>query len=167
MDSYEILKNVHKVGHPLPAVVVGYEKRELHGFYSCDIELKADTAYRAIVHLFGKAEAFQEELIPERGSVIETVVKNHAGDTLYLSNDPDDLRQTGDYQAYYRFIETLTEGTVIEGIITGVVGFGVFVDLSGPYPGLIDIGHTHFNGGKRLPYDFGDRMKPGDTVRCK
>jgi hypothetical protein len=105
------LKNVHKVGHPLPGVVVGYHKRELHGFYSCDIEVKADTAYRAIVHLFGKAEAFEEELIPERGSVIETVVKNHAGDTLYLSTDPDDLRQTGDYQAYYQFIETLTEGT--------------------------------------------------------
>ncbi len=166
MDSYEILKTIHQVGHPMACEVVGYEKREFHGFFSCDVEVKADTDFRAVVHLSGKADEFDEELVPKPGSVIEAVVKNHAGDTLYLSTDPDDLKQVSDYQAFYRVIETLKEGTVTQGVIKWVVRFGVFVDLSCPYLGLIDIGHTYFNGGARLPYDFEDKLKVGDSINC-
>ncbi len=166
MDSYEILKNIHKVGHPMAAVVVGHEKTERHGFYSCTIEVKADTAFKAVVNLFGRAEEFREELIPKRGSVIETVVKNHVEDTLYLSVDPDDLQKINDYKAFYEFIETLREGTVVSGLVGATVGFCVIVDLSCPYPGLIDIGHTHFNGGERLPYNFADKLKKGDAIKC-
>jgi transcriptional accessory protein Tex/SPT6 len=146
--------------------VVGYEKSEFNSFYVCQIELKAATNYKAIVSLHGKFEKFKEELLPKRGSIIQTVIKNHIDETLYLSIDPEDLKLVTEYEAFYQFIETLKEGTVITGKVEAVVGFGVFVDLSCPYPGLIDIGHTHFNRGDRLPIDFADKLKKGDEIQC-
>jgi hypothetical protein len=81
MNSYDILKNIHKVEHPMAAVVLSHEKIERNGHYFCTVEAKANTKFKSIVSLFGKADEFREELIPKRESSIKTVIKNHVDDT--------------------------------------------------------------------------------------
>jgi ribosomal protein S1 len=71
--------------------------------------------------------------------------------------DPNDLQEVKEYQAFYEFIETIREGTAASGVVEKIMPFGVVVDLSYPYLGLIDIGHSPFNGGERLPHDFADK----------
>jgi len=76
------------------------------------------------------------------------------------------LQQVSHYQAFYQFIETLQEGTITTGVVEAIVPFGMFIDLGYPYPGLVDIGHTDFNRGNRLPIDFMERIKQGDKIQC-
>ncbi|QHT70965.1 S1 RNA-binding domain-containing protein [Rhodocytophaga rosea] len=116
--------------------------------------------------MHGKAEDFKEELLPERGSIIKTVIKNHIDDTLCLSVDQEDLKLVEEYQAFYQVIKTLKEGTITSGVVKAIVPFGIFVDLGYPYQGVVDIGHTDFNGGDRLPIDFIEKLKAGDTIQC-
>lgn len=172
MDSYEILKKVHKVGHPISGIVKGFEKYEnLAGIESCGIELETDSIYQSILpfdNLFDESKPFREELLPPIGSEIKGVVKNHVDNCLYLSAKPSDLdeKQIQGYREFYKYVESIPEGTQKTGTVKLVKPFGIFVDLSLPFIGLIDIGHISFNGGKKLPYDPSLWPKEGESIEC-
>ena len=110
----------------------------------------------------------RRELIPKIGDSVETVVFNFVDDTLYLSAKPHDLRPEtiADWANYYAYIESLNLGDQTTGFVKQAMPFGLFVDLGSPYVGLIDIGHSPFSGGQRLPYDYEEWPKVGDQIRC-
>lgn len=173
MNSYEILKSIHKVGHRISGVVLGHERFEYQGFVTYHVEVETQSKYKSVLtyHSVEYNLPLTEHSIPQIGTTVEMVVRNFIDDTqtLYLSAKPSDLEETEIklYEDFYKVVETIKEGTVIEGKICKVAPFGVFVELLDcPFVGLIDIGHFDFNGGKKLPINFSSWLKEGDTIRC-
>jgi ribosomal protein S1 len=173
MDSYQILKSIHKVGHTIVGIVNGYnEPIKRNGILiGGQVILKTKSEYQVLLpydYLFDEKKEFNEELLPKIGSRIETVIKNHVDNSLYVSARPKDLEQSTiqEYKKFYDYIENNKEGQIVVGIVKKVMPFGLFVDLGSEFTGLIDIGHSDFNNGKKLPYDNSKWPKEGDTVRC-
>lgn len=67
---------------------------------------------------------------------------------------------------YYDYLDTLTIGAGIQGVVVQARQFGLFINLGGPFLGLIDIGHRSFNGGVPLPADTTNWPKAGDEISC-
>ena len=44
--------------------------------------------------------------------------------------------------------------------------FGLFIDIGSPFIGLIDIGHSNFNRGKKLSHNNSGWPKEGDSIKC-
>ncbi|MEA5137919.1 S1 domain-containing protein [Arcicella rigui] len=173
MNAYEILKNIHKVGHRISGVVLGHERFEIQGFVTYHVEVETDSKYKSILvyNSFDSDLQLIDSEIPQKGTVIEMVVKNFVDETktLYLSSNPSDLNETEIrlYKEFYEVIENIKEGTILMGKINKVVPFGLFVDLENcPFIGLIDIGHLNFNNGKQLPIGFSSWIKEGDSIKC-
>ncbi|MEO0468918.1 MAG: hypothetical protein AAF206_04795 [Bacteroidota bacterium] len=172
MDSYEILKNIHKVGHPVSGVVTGYKMYSSKSdFPRCHIEVQTNSVYRSVLpfgNLFDEHQAYDKDLLPPIGSTLEMVVSNHSEGTLYLSARPKDLAKTEvqAYKDFYQLIEALETGSTMTGRIEQVRPFGIFVDLGLPFVGLIDVGNSEFNRGVRLPYDHLVWPKEGEHIQC-
>jgi S1 RNA binding domain len=171
MNQYEILKNIHKVGHRILGVVIGYEKFEYQGLVTYHVEVETHSKYKAILvyNNFEYDWLLTDDIIPEKGTTVEMVVRNFVDDILYLSAKPSGLEETEIqlYKDFYEVVETIKEGTVIEGKISKVVPFGLFVELENcPFIGLIDIGHSDFNRGKKLPINFSSWAKEGNNIKC-
>ncbi|WP_125916713.1 hypothetical protein [Hymenobacter coccineus] len=174
MDSYEVIRTIHKIGHPISGTVLEYRKFETAGgFIDCHIEIKANSKLKCILSYADLIEdhnykMFKESLIPERGTRLDMVVKNCVDNTLYLSAKPSDTNaaQVEKFRDFYKFIDGLEVGAVVKGKVEKVVPFGVFINFSTPYIGLIDIGHIEFNGGKQLPGDFSKWPKEGEIIKC-
>ena len=172
MNSYQILKSVHKVGHPISGEVLGYDKIASYKDYiMCNIIVKTDSEFRSILpfdSLFDTPPPFNEALLPKKGEKIDMVIKNHVDNTLYLSAKPSDLRKSEieKFKDFYSFIEKLEVGTIKTGKVEKIRPYGIFVDLTWPYPALIDIGHSDFNRGEKLPYDNNLWPKEGDSIQC-
>lgn len=173
MDSYQILKSIHKIGHPLVGKVIGYEEPINHQgmLIGGKVILDSDSKYKVRLPyecLFDEQKDFDITLLPKPGAQIKTVIKNHVDDTLYVSAKPTDLNQQRiqEYKEFYKFIEENKEGQKVKGIVKKVMPFGLFVDFQSPFLGLIDIGHSSFNGGKKLPYDNSQWPKEGDAIQC-
>jgi hypothetical protein len=173
MDSYQILKSIHKVGHPLKGKVIGYnEPTEHDGIpFGGQVILKTNSKYQTLLPfecLFDEEKDFNKQLLPQIGSEIETVVRNHVEDTLYVSARPKDLHPTTikEYQQYYPFIEENQEGKIVEGIVTKSTPFGLFVDIGSQFMGLIDVGHSNFNRGEKLLDEQTNWPEEGDSIKC-
>jgi hypothetical protein len=171
MNEYEILKNIHKVGHRISGVVLGYERFEYQNLITYRVYVETNYKYKAVVDYNSYDYNFPltEHSIPQKGTVIEMVVKNFGNDTLYCSAKPSDLeeKEVKLYKDFYKVVETIKEGTIIEGKICKVVPFGLFVELLDcPFVGLIDIGHFDFNRGEKLPINFSSWAKEGNTIKC-
>lgn len=172
MDSYQVLKSIHKVGHPISGTVIGYDDFvSVSGERFCGIVVETDSEFKSILpfdYLFDNPTEFDERLLPEKGVTIDMVVKNHVDDVLYLSARPSDTSQSEieEYKHFYSFIESIETGDLKIGKVEKVMPFGIFVDLSIPYLALIDIGHSEFNGGERLPLDNELWPKEGDSIKC-
>lgn len=170
MDSYEILKSTHKVGQRISGVVIGFERFEYQDFVTYQVEVETNSKYKSILVYDGTQYDLNltNEIIPQKGTYIEMVVKNFVDQTLYLSANPNDLDETEIklYEDFYHLIATIKEGTKLKGKILKVNPFGIFVDLNFPFIGLIDIGHSNFNEGEKLPKDFYTWAKEGDSIDC-
>ncbi len=174
MNEYEVLRTIYKVGHPISGIVSGYKWHELvDGFHSCQIEIETDLAFKAILPYQNLLDdydypVFRQELIPTLGTRLDMVVANYVNGTLYLSAKPSDVsaERIAQFKSFYRYIEGLKVGNVITGRVKKAMPCGIFVDLQSPYPGLIDIGHTDFNLGKKLPYDNSKWPQEDELITC-
>lgn len=168
MEQSEILRYIHKVGSPIKATVIGFDENNL-------ILLETGTGYKSVL-----SPAYLEDLLfiptsfipawlPEIGQEIDTVVYNFVDDRLSLSARPSDLSQTmiQGWQAYYDFLDTLEIGQRVEGVVVSRQPFGILVNLGSAYLGVIDVGHSRFNGGDILPDDMSVWPAQGEEIVCR
>jgi hypothetical protein len=168
MEQSEILRYIHKVGSPIKATVIGFDENNL-------ILLETGTGYKSVLSpanledLLFIPTSFVPAWLPEIGQEIDTVVYNFFDDTLYLSAKPSDLSQTTiqGWQAYYDFLDTLEIGQRVEGVVVSCKPFGILVDLGSAYLGVIDVGHSRFNGGDILPDDMSVWPAQGEEIACR
>lgn len=165
MEDWQILRFTHQIGSPLPGIVVAHDDRRKRLLIQTRAQLPAELPYDWLVD---QGASTRPEL-PAVGQRIDTVVNNVVKGVLYLSARPHDLlpKTIAAWAAYYAYIDTLTIGSLVTGRVIKVQPFGLFVDIGGPYPGLIDIGHTDFNQGVRLPRDYALWPTEGATIRCR
>lgn len=172
MNAYEVLRDVHPIGSPLVGTVTGVTEIEMsHGFPGGHVTLETASKFPAILpfqHLADDDAQFTPDLIPQVGSQIDTVVFNFVDGTLYLSARPNDLESSTiqAWRDFYAYVGTLSVGNEISGIVERAMPFGLFVNIGSPYIGLIDIGHSSFNGGHALPFDNAQWPNVGDHIRC-
>lgn len=165
MDSYQILKTIHKIGHPVTGTVIGYNQALRQ------VVLETSSDYKVVLpfdYIFDEDKKFEEGLIPKIGDEIMTVVRNHVEDTLYVSSRPKDLDpvQIQEFKDFYEFTKKNIEGGEINGIVKKVMPFGLFIDIDSQFFGLIDIGHSSFNKGEKLPCNYSEWPKEGDEIKC-
>jgi hypothetical protein len=170
MEQWEILRHVHKVGSPIKATVIGFI-----GFDKNVILLETGTGYKSVLSptnledLLFIPTSFVPAWLPEIGQEIDTVVYNFVDDTLCLSARPSDLSQTTiqGWQAYYDFLDTLEIGQRVKGVVVSCKPFAILVDLGSAYLGVIDVGHSRFNGGDILPDDMSVWPAQGEEIACR
>jgi ribosomal protein S1 len=172
LNAYEVLRDIHPIGSQIRGVVSDCtDVQMLHGVPSGCATLATSSQFRSVLpyqHLVDDVSALNPVLIPKIGDSLETVVFDFVDDTLYLSAKPHDLKSEtiAEWADYYAHIATLSVGGQVTGLVQRAMPFGLFVDIGLPYVGLIDIGHTAFNSGRRLPHDNAAWPKVGDQIRC-
>lgn len=175
MDQYEILKTRYRIGHPLLGTVVGIKREFAFGkLVWARTWLKIEGAEHAVLSYYEMLEGpydfenLDPALLPSIGQRLEVVVMNYVDGILYVSSTPRKLTEEAIQRAkdYYRYVDEMQEGMAVQGTVSFVAPFGLFVDIGLPFPGLIDIGHISFNGGKQLPSDPDDWPKVGERIQC-
>jgi hypothetical protein len=169
MDAYEVLLKVHRIGSRISGIVIALDEPD--DALSGRATLRTETAYPALLpytHLVDEPSSFSPKVVPELGAKVEAVVFNFVDGTLYLSTRPSDLSEKTirKWLQYYEYIGSLAIGSTITGRVEHAVPFGLFVNIGGPFIGLIDIGHVRFNGGVQLPRDRADWPKESDEIHC-
>jgi ribosomal protein S1 len=169
MDAYEVLLKVHRIGSRISGTVIARDEPDdaLGGHAT----LKTETAYPALLpysHLADEPSSFSSKIVPELGAKVHAVVFNFVDGTLYLSARPNDLSEKTirKWRQYYEYIGSLAIGSKIIGRVEHSAPFGLFVNIGGPFTGLIDIGHVRFSGGVQLPRDRSDWAGEGDEIHC-
>jgi ribosomal protein S1 len=172
MNAYEVLLKIHRIGSQISGTVTAREESNIVlGFVAGHARLQTEATYPALLpysHLVDEPSSFAPNIVPEVGTRVDAVVFNFVDGTLYLSVRPKDLLEATirKWREYYDYIESLAIGSTIKGRVEGVKPFGLFVNIGGPFIGLIDIGHLRFNGGIQLPCDQADWPKKGDEIQC-
>jgi hypothetical protein len=172
VNAYEVLLKVHPVGSPISGIVIARDDPDYSlGTDAGHAVIQTQAAYPAVLpyrHLVDDPPSFSPEIVPQLGAHVDTVVFNFVDGTLYLSAKPKDLSATTirKWREYYDYIGSLTIDSTIKGRVQSAAPFGLFVDIGGPFIGLIDIGHTRLSGGARLPYDPAEWPKKGDEIQC-
>lgn len=173
MDSWEVLRTIHHIGSPIRGTVTSHHGTGLSNDKPLGhVTLTTDSPYPALLpfsHLVPENDTVSPIVIPKIGDEIDTVVFNFVDGTLYLSARANDLRETTirQWQLYYDYIDTLAVGSTIVGVVEQTREFGIFVNMGGPFPGLIDIGHSRLSGGTRLSHDPVHSPKAGDQIQCR
>lgn len=168
MDAYEVLLKVHRIGSPICGTVIARDEPDnVHG----QATLRTGTAYPALLPyslLADDPSSFSPKIVPDLGAKVDAVVFNFVDGTLYLSATPNDLAEKTirKWTQYYEYIGSLAIGSQVTGRVEHVAPFGLFVNIGGPFPGVIDIGHVRFNGGVQLPHDRADWPKEGGEINC-
>jgi hypothetical protein len=172
MHAYDVLLKVHRIGSRISGTVVARDEPDGSlGTAAGQATLKTETAYPALLpysHLVDELSSFSPKIVPQVGAKVEAVVFNFVDGILYLSAKPNDLSEATirKWRDYYDYIGSLAIGAEITGRVQRVMPFGLFVNIGGPFIGLIDIGHVRFNGGVQLPYDPADWPKEGEEIHC-
>lgn len=172
MNAYEVIRNVHRIGSPLSATVIDRTILKMSGDSPMGhLTLATASEFHTILpydFLTDDRSLFAPELIPQVGDQIETVVYNFVDGTLYLSRRPRDLQSATirEWQAFYDYVDTLTIGNQVMGVVAKAMPFGLFVNIGSSYLGLIDIGHKQFNLGRALPINDEAWPRTGDEIRC-
>jgi hypothetical protein len=168
MEQWEILRYVHKVGSPIKATVIGFSE-----YGSILLEtgtgFKASLSPTALEDLFVIPVSYVPARLPEIGQKLDTVVYNFVDDTLHLSARPSDLSPTTiqAWQDYYDYLDSLEIGQIIKGIVASCKPFGILVNLGSDYLGVIDVGHSRFNGGDVLPDDMSVWPVQDEEISCR
>ncbi|UZR99991.1 S1 RNA-binding domain-containing protein [Chondrinema litorale] len=173
MDAYQILKEIHRVGHPLTGTVIGYETPKLINgkLIGGKILLDANLELKVVIpfyDFFDDYNEYDKNLLPKIGAHITTVIKNYVDGMLYVSAKKSDVSEEEicSFKAFYEFVDERKIGEKVTGIVKGVTSFGLFVEIENKHVGLIDIGHYSFNYGERLPVDRLAWPKEGDSINC-
>ena len=172
MDAYEVLLKVHRIGSRISGTVIARDEPDMSfGTPGGHATLRTEAAYPALLpysHLVDELASFSPKIVPEVGARVDAVVINFVDGTLYLSAKPNDLSEITirKWRQYYDYIGSLAIGSRITGRVERAVPFGLFVNIGGPFIGLIDIGHVRFNGGVQLPSDPADWPNEGDEIQC-
>lgn len=172
MNSYDVLRTIHKVGHPISGTVLRHELIEHPILPGCTIYMQTDSKFTAALdfqNMFDEHTPFDKSLLPPIGSKLDMVVLNHVEKTLYLSAKPSDLEpaEIQKFKDFYKLVDTLENDKQITGIVTEVAQFGIFVDLDLPFEGLIDIAYTEADGSVSLPINTMLWPKVGESIQCK
>lgn len=173
MGAYDVLFKLHRIGSQISGTVIARDDTDsCFGPAAGHATLQTAAAYPAVLpysHLVDEVSLFAPEVVPKIGARVDAVVFNFVDGSLYLSAKPNDLLPATirKWRQYYEYIESLAIGSTITGRVERTAPFGLFVNLGGPFIGLIDIGHVRFNGGVRLPHDPAEWPKEGDEIRCK
>jgi ribosomal protein S1 len=173
MDSWEAIRYVYKIGSPIKGTVTDY-------INDAFVLLQTSSPYKSVVPFhnlvdldknftFDVHETFTPEILPPIGSEINTVVSNFVEEVLYLSAKPSDISEATikKWQSYYNFIDTIEIGSIVTGTVASAHPFGLFVNIDAPYFGLVDVGHTRFNGGDPLPDETNCGFTKGDKITCR
>ena len=176
MHQQDILRYVHHVGSPVTGSVIDRTEVTMsHGSPCGHLTLRTASAYPAILsydRLTDDRASCSPDLIPQIGDTLTAVVFNFVDDTLILTATPRDLAPASiaAWRQFYAYVDTLTVGEHITGVVTQVMPFGLFVNIGAPYRGLIDYGHTvmaaALNRGHALPHDYAAWPTVGDTIQC-
>ncbi len=163
IDQWQILRYVHKIGSPVKATVTGFDE--------CgSVLVETATGYKSYLSTdFIEDSSLIAKPPPQIGQEINTVVCNFVNGVLLLSSKPSHTSSENiqEWQTFYNFIETLEIGSEITGIVSSVKPFGIFVDIGGPYIGLVDVGHYRFSGGDLLPDDMSIWPANGEEITCR
>lgn len=173
MNAYEILSYVHRIGSVINGTVVDRTDIDTsHGIPSGHLTIDtAESDYRTILPYRPLADddsAFALDLIPALGTLVKAAVFNFVDSTLYVTAKPKELTEDAidGWRQFYEYVDTLSVGARIHGVVTESVPFGLLVDIGSPYMGLIDIGHNAFSRGVQLPTDLDSRPKVGEEIQC-
>ncbi len=161
MDSPEKSKYIYKVGSTVSGEVLSCETEWIadYGYFYCSIILKTESPFKATLGF----ETANVKEIPSAGDLLKAIVFFYREDILHLKPYPKDPEEARTYEEFYASTENeFKEGTIVTGKITRIEPFGVFVDLSRRFLGLIGF----VGQGKPLPTSFRQTMKIGDDIRC-
>ncbi len=162
INSWEVVRFIHKLGSPLNASVIGYDQ---YG----RVLMETGKGYQAILPAHWMEDSpSNSTCLPEIGEEFATVVMNCVDGVLCLSARPSDTSQQSieAWRAYYDFIDTLKLDSRVRGTVTRIQAFGLFVDIGAPYIGLVDVGHSRWSGGDPLPDGMSLWPQVGDEVDC-
>ena len=163
-EYYNALRFIHPVGLPIRGIVIAHDK------YMQRLVLKTSSEYSAVLPYDFLLDNYVSypDVLPEIGATIDAIVANYKNGTFYLSAKPADLKEERieEYREFHRQLDNIGVWGIITATVQAIVHFGIFVDAGLLYPGLIDIGHTRWISGHRLPKDRILWPKPGETVRC-
>jgi ribosomal protein S1 len=175
MDSWEAIRYIYKIGSPIKGTVIDY-------IDDAFVLLETNSPYKSVVpfhnlvdyestytYPVGDNNTATLIVLPTIGSEINTVISNFGEDVLYLSAKPSDISESTikEWQLYYEFIDTIKIGSIVAGTVSSCQPFGLFVDIGAPYIGLIDVGHTRFNGGDSLPDEIDCGFEEGEEITCR
>jgi len=163
----------YKIGHPLSVLVKKYVKRQIYDNLEVwEVEVEDAHNVKGIIsyfNLFDGENPLEDNYLPPIGSSIDTVILNNNEELLDLSIKPSHLalERITQFKAFNQFMANTKLGTLITGKIRHTAPFGIFVELDNlPFLGLIDIGHSSFNGGPPLPLSQEEWPKEGTKIRC-
>jgi hypothetical protein len=172
MDNYEVLLNHYRIGSEISGTVIARDEPALsHGMVFGNITLQTEAPYRVLLpywHLVDEPSSYSTAMIQPIGARVRAVVFNFVDGTLWLSARPKDFSEAtiSRWKGYYNYIESLTIGSSVKGTVKSVRPFGLFVDIGGPFIGLIEICCCGIHGAMQLPFDYADWPKEGDEIRC-
>ncbi len=144
--------------HPLDNTAVHPERYLLVEAMAADLgvtlaELAADPALAGKIDL--KRYVSDEVGLPTLRDIMEELKKP--------GRDPRSQFQTASFRDDIREIADLSEGMILQGVVTNVTAFGAFVDIGVHQDGLVHVSHL----AQRFVKDPNDAVRVGDLVKVK
>lgn len=170
---YDDIKKGIKIGFPISGLVtqIKFSKNDKSNLsVENAIFLNTELGIEGILpiyKLFDKGENFDEKRIPKVGSTINAIISGGSKEKIHLSARPSDFLENKllEYRNYYRFIEQHRLGEMLTGIVKEIRDWGILVDLSIPFLGVIKVVQPYkFDSAKTLPDHQNDWPKVGETI---
>lgn len=161
-----------RIGLPVSGIVTKITKKRHNEYYSYELKVKIDreiTGTLKYTSLVDDSTTFEQQL-PTIGNRVETVVCNHIDQDLYLTTAPSSLspETIQKYRDFYIYKDQTSLGTIINGTVSSIQPFGVFVNIKEvPFSALIEIVLSKYYPGKPLPYHQSDWPQKGERIRCR
>ncbi|MFH1367541.1 MAG: 30S ribosomal protein S1 [Elusimicrobiota bacterium] len=152
MDAWETIRESHKSG----AVVEGVVRRKIKGGFIVDIGIDA---FLPASQLDIKRVKDENKFIAQKCMFIVTEF-NQGKKNVVVSRRKIQEKEQQETRA--KVMETLEEGQILDGIVSGITEFGAFVDLGG-FEGLLHVSDIAWHHVKKV----GDVLKAGQRVRIK
>ncbi|MCA9213564.1 MAG: hypothetical protein KDB27_10890 [Planctomycetales bacterium] len=136
------------------------------------IHLRTESEYPALLPYYSLSDdpaEFDRLGLPTVGDRLNTVVANFVGGKLFLTAQPSELTdiRIEQWQRYYEYIDTITVGDAVPGVVTCAQPFGLIVDIGSEFTGLIDIGHSRVVSTPHLPFDHTRWPPVGSRIQCR
>lgn len=152
MESWDKLRDAQKNG----AVLEGVVRRKIKGGFMVDLGVEA---FLPASQLDIKRVKDENSFIGQKIQVIVTEF-NPVKRNVVVSRRKIMEKEQGEMRS--KIMETLTEGSIMDGVVSGITEFGAFIDLGG-LEGLLHVGDIAWHHVKKV----GDVLKQGERVRVK